>query len=149
MVGFLGVERVAGRLILKGGGSRFSTGLDWEGVSDPSYSSLSELRVTKSLSSSSSNELPNLHTDSSALLFVGSSAFLYASCPTDPGVDRLPGIIVSRLPAVRVAMFWSLPTAHCSKEALSFVLISKIASCRVGSDLSTGGVTISGLAIGV
>ena len=131
---------------MKGGGFESSTGSDWEGVSDPSYSSLLELRITRSSSSSSSDELPDLLANFSALFFVRSSAFLRASCSTDPGVDRLLGIFVPQLPDVGVAMFSSPPSAHCSKEAISSVLISGIASCRVGSGLSAGGVTISGLA---
>ena len=71
------------------------------------------------------------------------------SCPTDPGVDKLSRVVVPQLSDVGVAMFWSPPTAHCSREAISSMLISGIASFRVGSGLSAAEVTISELAVGV
>ena len=65
------------------------------------------------------------------------------------GVDRLPGIVVHRFPVVGVAISCNLPTAHCSKEAISSVLISEIASYSVGSGLLVDGVSSSSLVAGV
>ena len=119
------IEQMAGRFILNGGVSGSSTGLDWEGVSDPWYSSSSELREI-GLSSSSSSELLDLLMDSLAFLFVHSSVLLYASWLTVPGVDRVPGRVVP-VP-VGVEKFSDPPSAQVLREAMSSVFISRMAS---------------------
>ena len=148
-VGLSGVERVVGQWISKGNDSGLSTGSNWEGVFVPAYSSSSKLSVTGSLSSSSSDELPDLLIVSSALLLVHSFAFLRASCLIDPSVDQLPRIVVPQLSVVGVAISYNPPTAHCSREAISSMLILGIASYSVGSNLLVGGVSSSGWAAGV
>ena len=143
------MEWVVGRWISKGSNSGSSIESDWEEVSVPSYSSSSELIVTGSSYSFSSKELPDSLAVSFALLLVRSSAFLCASCLTDLGVDWLPGIVVPRLPVVEVAISCNPPIAHCSREAISSVLMSGIASCSMGSGLLVGRVSSFGWATGV
>ena len=65
----------------------------------------------------------------------------------NPGVDTLPGRFVPQLSVVGVVRFSAPPTAHVYKEAMSFVLISGISSYSVGSGLSAGGITMSGLVV--
>ena len=50
---------------------------------------------------------------------------------------------------VGVAISYNPPTAHCYREAISFVLILGIASCSVGSGLLVGKVNSSSWATGV
>ena len=147
VVGFLGIERVVSWFILKGEVSGPSTRSDWEGVSDSLYSSSSELRDIGSSSSSSSSyaKLLDSLTNSSAFRFVRSSVPLRTSWLTDPGVDRLPGRFVLRLPVAGVVRVSGPLATHVFKEAISSVLISGIASYNMGSNLSAGGVTSSGL----
>ena len=124
----MGVDRVVGRCILKGGVSDLSTGSDCEGVSDPWYCSSSESREIGS-SSSSSSELPDSLMDSSVFLFVRSSFLFCSSWLTNPDVDRLPRMFVP-VPVVGVIKFPCPAPAQDLREAISSVLISGIASCN-------------------
>ena len=53
------------------------------------------------------------------------------------------------LPVVGVMRFSNPPAVHVLREAISSMLISGIASCNKGSGRSTGGVTKTGLGVGV
>ena len=101
-----------------------------------------------SLYSSSFEELLDSFACSSALLLVLSCAFLLVSCLTDLGVGWLPEMVVPWLPVVEVAISYRPSTAHCSSETMSFVLILRIASYKVGSDLLIGTTCSSGWATG-
>ena len=54
-----------------------------------------------------------------------------------------------QLPIVGMAISWKASTAHCSSKAMSSVLMSGIAFCRVGSAVLVGEVCASGWSVGV
>ena len=107
-----------------------------EGVSEPSYSSLSELRVMGD--SPSSSELLDSLSSSSALLFVRSSSLHCCSWLTDPGVESVARF---RPVPVGVVRAFGPPAAQSRRFAISSVFRTGIGSCNRGSGLVTGGVT--------
>ena len=107
-----------------------------EGVSEPSYSSLSELRVMGD--SPSSSELLDSLSSSSALRFVHSSSLRCCSWLTDPGVESVAGFGPVPVGVVRAS---GPPAAQSRRFAISSVFSIEIDSYNRGSDLVTGGVT--------
>ena len=105
-------------------------------MSEPSYSSLSELRVMGN--SPSSSELLDSLSSSSALHFVRSSSLRCCSWLTDPGVESVAGFGPVPLGVVRAS---GPPAAQSRGFAISSVFRTGIGSCNRGSGLVTGGVT--------
>ena len=105
-------------------------------MSEPLYSSSSELRVMGD--SPSSSELLDPLSSSSALRFVRSSSRRCCSWLTDSGVER-----VARFRPVPVGVVSaSGPSAvHSHRFAISSVFRTGIGSCNSGSGRVAGGVT--------
>ena len=106
-----------------------------EGVSEPSYSSSSEVRVMGD-SPSSSKLLDSLST-SSALRFVHSSS-RRCSWLSNPGVERVAGF---RPVPVGVVSASDPSAAQSRRFAISSVFRTGIGSCNSGSGRFAGGVT--------
>ena len=68
---------------------------------------------------------------------------------TDLGVVQLIIIVMPQLSVVGVTISLRPPAVHCSNEAMSSVLMSGIASCRVGFVVPVGESRASGWAIGI
>ena len=113
-------------------------------MSEPSYSSSSELRVMGD--SPSSSELLDWLSSSSALRFIRSSSLLCCFWLTDSGVESVAGFGPVPVGVVRA----SGPLAAQSRRfAISSVFRTGIGSYNKGSGLVTGGVTKLAAWVGV
>ena len=108
-----------------------------EGVSEPSYSSLSELRVMGD--SPSSSELLDSLSSLSTLRFVRSSSRRCCSWLTDPGVEKVAGF--RPVPELGVVSASDPSAAQSCRFAISSVFRTEIGSYNNGFGRFAGGIT--------